>query len=65
MVTGVQTCALPISAVTFTDAGQILDIKQYSIHGDNNTLYSVLTVHDTDPEQIAQTIADQKPKNEE
>ena len=53
------------TAVTFTNAGQILDIKQYSIHGDNNTLYSVLAVHDTDPEQIAQTIADQKPKNEE
>lgn len=53
------------TVATFTESGQILDIKQYSIRGEIKTLYSVLTVHGTDPEKIAQTVADQKPKNEE
>ncbi len=48
------------TVVTFTGVDQLLNIKQYWIHGETKILYSVLTVHGTDPAQIAQTVADQK-----
>jgi len=49
------------TALTLNEAGQIASIRQYRLDGENKTLYSVLTVFDTDATQIARTIADQLP----
>lgn len=50
------------TVATFDAAGQILSIKQYSVSEGVKTLYSVLTVHNTDPHKIMQTVADLSPE---
>ena len=50
------------TAVTFGGAGQLLEIKQYAVRGETKTLYSILSVYDTDPQKIEQVITMQKPE---